>query len=293
MTLAALLTTASARAGDEARAEALFADAKRAMTEGRLGDACPALRESQRLDPSGGTALLLAVCLERQGKLVGARAAFDEALAWARRDGVAAREALARAHLAALARRITIVKIELEAASALATGAELSRDGEVAPRDAWDAPWPVDPGRHEVTLRAPGRAPSSIAFDAGDDGATFRVRLSFAPLPARDAAPAARPAPRRERATAAWALGGAAVASSVVGAYFGLSARAKMRDVRAACPSSPCADADAEATRDSARRHATASTVAFSVAAALGAGALWIGLRADRADARVSVGGAF
>lgn len=297
MSLVLLSSSPSVAASDdEARAEALFEDAKRAMTEGRLEEACPKLRESQRLDPSGGTALLLALCLERQGKLASAWVAFSDALARARRDGAPDREALATAHLAALGARIPRVLLEIEPGASALPGVALARDGAPVPRDEWGAPWPVDPGRHTLRLSAPGRPTTEAELDVANDGATYRVRLSLAPAP--EAPPPrdeAQTTPRRGSATpvAAWVLGGAAVASSLVGGYFGLSARSKMSEVRTLCPSSPCASAEAEALRDDARRRARVSTAAFALGVGLAAGAVWVGVRGDRATAGVALGGAF
>jgi len=61
-----------ARAADAPAAQALFDEAKRAMADGRWAEACPKLEESERLDPSIGTAFNLARCYEHVGRIASA-----------------------------------------------------------------------------------------------------------------------------------------------------------------------------------------------------------------------------
>src|SRR5262249_39294529 len=87
---------------DQATAEALFREARALMLSGKFGDACPKLAESQRLDPGGGTQLLLAQCYEHEGLLASAWLVYSDAIASSRSANRADREKLAREHLAAL-----------------------------------------------------------------------------------------------------------------------------------------------------------------------------------------------
>jgi hypothetical protein len=64
-----------AERADVAQAEALFRRGKESLAAGDHTRACSLLAESYRLDAATGTLLALALCHERQGKLV---AAIDE-----------------------------------------------------------------------------------------------------------------------------------------------------------------------------------------------------------------------
>src|SRR4051812_5968105 len=79
---------------DEALAEALFTAGKRLFQEGHFSEACSKLAESQHLDPAGGTAVLLATCLDRDGKTASAWLAYKQALGMAIRDHNGDREAI-------------------------------------------------------------------------------------------------------------------------------------------------------------------------------------------------------
>src|SRR4029077_14234466 len=80
-------------AQDKADAEVLFNAAKTALAAGNFGDACPKFAESQRKDPAIGTALYLAECYERSGRMASAWAQFRvaEDMANQRHDNRAAR----------------------------------------------------------------------------------------------------------------------------------------------------------------------------------------------------------
>jgi hypothetical protein len=80
-------------------AEQLFRNGRALLEAGQVGAACEKLSESQRIDPAGGTALLLGICLEEQGRFASAWAALRSARAVAVRDGRQDRIAVADEHL--------------------------------------------------------------------------------------------------------------------------------------------------------------------------------------------------
>src|SRR5262245_51518985 len=96
---------------DSATAQALFEDGKRLMAQGKYGDACPKLVESQRLDPGGGTLFAIALCHEGEGRTATAWADFNVALSEARKDKRADREAAAQERIKALEPKLTRYRV--------------------------------------------------------------------------------------------------------------------------------------------------------------------------------------
>jgi hypothetical protein len=154
----------AARAADpreEQLAQALFEEGRALMDKRRYAEACPKLKESQRLDPGGGTLLNLAICHEKEGKLATAKADYEEALAIAMRDARKDRQAIARARLTAL--EPTVPRLRVSVVSAADTpGLEIKLDGLVLRRAAWGVATPVDPGPHRLEASASGRAAWSM-----------------------------------------------------------------------------------------------------------------------------------
>ena len=70
LTISLATPLASAQQGpDIASAETLFEQARQLVAQGKLDEGCPKFAESQRMAPAAGTALNLASCYEKQGKL--------------------------------------------------------------------------------------------------------------------------------------------------------------------------------------------------------------------------------
>ncbi len=267
--------------------EALFQDAKRLLDAGHPEEACPKLAESQRLDPGGGTQLLLGICWERVGRFATAQVELGEALALAKRDGNDAREKIARQHLAAIEPRISRIRLTL-ASSVQKEELTLTLDGTELPRAVWDTPLPLDRGEHEVGVSAPGFVSTSLRIDLVEEGKTVNVAIPvLVPVDEEtepDVSGRADPGGRGEatpftptrpvvvasrepssRATWGWVLGGVGAASAGVGAAFGITALRLNNEVEAACPQVDCPVPSMERKQQNANRAATVSNVAFSV----------------------------
>lgn len=286
---------------DVATAQGLFDEGKRLMQAGKLDEGCPKLVESQRLDPAGGTLLVIALCHEAQGKTATAWAEFGVALGEARKDKRADREAAALEHIKALEPKLTRLRVLVPASSKL-EGLEVRRDGARVGDAQWGTPLPIDPGEHVFEARAPGKRTWSKPFAVKGEGAVVDVTIPLledepnvapapvvtpSPTPAPTTTTPPSPAPdsseawRAERSTRlTWAAiaGGAGLVASGVGIAFAASASSKWKDAENACPNLHCkTEADRKLGRD-AGTAADISTVFFvvgAVAAATGV-VLWL-----------------
>jgi len=286
---------------DIAVAQGLFDEGKRLMQAGKYDEGCPKLVESQRLDPAGGTLLVIALCHEGQGKTATAWAEFGEALGQARRDHRSDREAAALEHIKAIEPKLTRLRIVVNGKT---EGLEVRRDGARVGEAQWGTPLPVDPGDHTFEARAPFKKTWFQSLPVKGEGATIDVTI---PPLAEDVAPAVVAAPaagttgttgtaagqappagtrldqdsgsdRSTRLTWAAIVGGVGVVATGVGVAFGASAASQWSDAHKACPNAHCTnDADRQKGID-AGKTADVSTVFFLVGgAALATGiVLWV-----------------
>jgi serine/threonine-protein kinase len=252
-------------------AEQLFQEGRAALAQGRTAEACPLLADSLSIDPAGGTALLLADCWERLGKLATAWSAYQTALAYAVRDERADRAEAARARIAALTPKLP--RLRLVDHRNLPEGASLTLDGEALPSRAWRGAIPVDPGEHWIVLSASGHRAARIRFDAQTGRVTEVVLPRLArSTPQRRLDPRARPSSVvGDVGTTALAVG---LASLVAGAIAGvhalhLDARADER-----CPGAECSDPVAVGDSRAGLRAAQVSNAALGVGAVFSIGGL-------------------
>lgn len=270
---------ADVSAEDGAIAEALFREGRALLEDGKIDAACLKLEGSQKLDPKVGTLLNVAACHELQGRTASAWGEFLEAARLARVANVRDPKVLADvATKRAEALAPKLQRLAVERPETLPQDLELSLDGRVIPRGAWETPIPVDPGERVVTARAPGKLPW-----------TTRVLIEKAPLTTvavptlEPLAPVVTPVtpPRTEEeppsptTSAPFLIGaGAFVVGSGVGAYFGLRAISEKKERDRECDALGCSEVGLAKQRD-AHTSATVSTVAFAVGAAGGIFALY------------------
>jgi hypothetical protein len=246
-------------------AEELFQEAKQALSEGRASEACPKLADSHRLDPAGGTVLLLGLCLEQQGNLASAWSAFNDALGYAERDGRADRRDRAREHLKAIEPRLP--KMWLELPTSIPDGFRLDLDGTELPSSAWQTAVPLDPGPHEITASAPLHMAKVITFTASESLET-RVLVPALARPAD----AREPVPRktqRDIGLTTLILGGAVLVAGVIA---GITALRWDAVADSACPQTTCTDPNATAMSRQAAGAAHAANWTLGIGAVLGAG---------------------
>jgi hypothetical protein len=144
---------------DIAAAESLFRRGLEEMLAQRYATACPALEESQRLDPRHGTLFTLAECEANAGRLATAVAHYEDYLAAVSRAPVAQQSAQRDRVRVATERRdailgevptLTLVLPEFTPQDVLVT-----RDGIALGAPALNVPLPIDPGSHVVGIQLP------------------------------------------------------------------------------------------------------------------------------------------
>jgi hypothetical protein len=239
---------AFAQARDPAAGEALFQEGRRLMKAGDFAGACPKLEESLRLDPALGTLVNLASCEEERGRTATAwehwRAAADQLPSGDKRRVTAVARATA---LEKVLPRLTVTL-----AAEVSTEAEVKRDGVRLGRASLGLPLPVDPGRHVVTVVAPGREPrefeatlrarenQTLTLEPGPEIKLAKVeapppRWEDEKAPAALANVVARPATASSAPVVGWIVTGVGVAALAGAGYAGLQALAARKDAKSAC----------------------------------------------------------
>jgi hypothetical protein len=225
---------------DKALATALFQEGRTLMADGRIPEACLKFEESQRLDPGGGTILNLALCHERDGRLALAWSEFNEALAFARRDRRADREAAAQEYARQLEPRLSRLTVVVPPESRL-VGLRVERDGRELSEASWSVAVPIDGVEHAVRATAPGHAPFAISVSLSGEGKQTTVEIPrLAPAsPPTGAAVGAQAVPtvisaspldthdpvgHKAHRTAGWVVGAASLAQLGAAGYFGVRA---------------------------------------------------------------------
>jgi hypothetical protein len=295
--LAVLVATgdATAQGGETATAESLFRQGKQLMDAKDFARACPMLAESYRLDPATGALFALATCHEGEGKLASAWSRFADAGSRAQREGRADRVAAAKARMAAIEPKLSMLLIAVPDEVAALPGFEFKRDGIVLGRALIGVSVPVDGGDHVVDVAAAGKRPwrTSVPIKPEKDKRTVSVPSledaagAPAPAPASAAPPAGKstetgatklevaPAPAENALTGIQiggiVAGGLGVVGLAVGTVFGLTAIGKNNDSKNGCDKGVCTNADAFQARADARSAATISTVAVVAGGVLAA----------------------
>jgi hypothetical protein len=288
--VALLLVTSAARTAgaqtvagvqaDEDRRTAMYRQGVEAAAAGRWAEARERFQAALALRPSPRVFFSLAQCEEQLGQVASAQADYARAQQWAH-EAAADSDVAAAADQAARALEPRVPHLRVVVSGANSPAATLD-EKPIVPGE----PIPVDPGLHQVVVRATGMRDASVSAAVGEgQQLDLPVRLEVeapSPPPGRAldaapvaAAPSAGPGPWRAIALIA---GGAGVAALGVGAYFGVDARSKNDESYAqGCNGDEC-PAKAAATRRDALSAANASTVCVVAGGVLVAAgvALWI-----------------
>jgi hypothetical protein len=269
------------------RAQLLFQRGRDSLKNGRLQDAMRDLTESQRLDPKPGTLLNLALCEEKLGLLVEARAHLHQFEDVAQRDDD--RRPLATRHLVDIDDKLPRVTIRLGPEGAPAIVVRL--DGRNLEKGELKSPLPVDPGEHDLVLVRPDGKERRIPFHIEErqqllqiaewtDAAESPRAPSGSPSPATGAARQSEPEGssavgdlRESRRLAGLILGGVGVAAAGGAALSAIEVLKYKKIVEEHCDARGC-NADALAAAGPGKTWSTVGTVTGIAAVAfIGTGA--------------------
>jgi hypothetical protein len=178
------LFSATSHASDLAAAEALFDEGRALMQQGNFDAACPKFEESQRLDPSAGTALNLALCYERSGRTATAWAQYQvaERLATTQAREEVAAEASRKA--AELAPKLGTLSVQVAES---APGLEVQLGDMKLEQAALGSKIPVDAGSYTLHVTAPGFVPYQVDLTVADGRETNVAVPPLVPEPAERA----------------------------------------------------------------------------------------------------------
>jgi hypothetical protein len=188
--LALALSSSGARA-QAAAAETLFDKGREQMSAGDYPSACQSFQESDRLDPAVGTRFNLADCEEKRGRLATAWELF-KAVERDLRPGDE-RLPIARERREALEPKVPRLKVTL--AQGTPKEATVSCGALTLGAASLGLALPVDPGKRECTVKAPGAADRTYAVEV-KPGDTLSLEVRAGEAGGRAAAPVvvARPA---------------------------------------------------------------------------------------------------
>jgi len=287
------------------------------MKSGRIHEACPKYAESYRLDPRVGALLHWADCLEQDGKLASAYAAFRDAVELTERSADLRRD-FAVARVRSLEPRLSRIIIDAPK-DGLPPDATIQLDSLRIVASGLGVGIAVDPGEHSVRASAPGFAPFTSSLVVSGEGQieTVAIPTLERSVPAVSAPSAAGPVDQSARSTAAkpirpdlapkpagegspngqrWlgaGVGGTGVVALGVGAYFFSKMLGALDQRNELCPHDPCPEnTDQRRVRslESEARTAEAWGLGLSIGGVIAVVAgtvLYLGSARDRAAQRV------
>ncbi len=265
LALAAMLASANAAAvGVEPgkatpvqreQAQSRFVKGRELFTKAQYERALEEFAASHEIVASPNARLYSARCLRELGRLVAAYSEFGrtaiEARERSRDDARYVRTAeSAEEERRAIAPKLGFLSVTITHAT---EGTLLRVGGEPIRRSGWSEPIPVAPGKSEVSLETPSRAPlnqslelrpgetKSMSFDA-DAAPALPNDTAQAPV-ARPLAPVATEDPekrRRTMRTASYIAGGIGALGFTMFFVFGALSNAKYSDLKTACNGGPC-----------------------------------------------------
>ncbi len=274
----------AAPSDNEAKAKALFEEARELVKADKWDEACEKLVQSRKLSPRMLTTYRLADCYEHVGKTASAHAGFIEAADLAKAVGDSAKQQDALTRAKQVEGKLSRVVLELPKDESL----RIEIDGSKIPPALTREKIPLDPGEHELVASSDGKKPQTVTFTVPEGPAVTNVSV-----PALEDAPAAKEKPPvvedtptppppiddtktssgSTLKTAGFITIGVGIVALGVGSYLGLSAKSLDKDAEPLCTPRGCTP-EGKSLNDDARSRGNLATVVFTIGAVAAAGGL-------------------
>lgn len=280
----ALLPAGVVHADDVEDAQALYVKAREAYDALDYNTAYTLFNESQRLDPAPGTVLNLALSSDRLGRLTEASRLVNEVLEALDEDDE--RRPVAEKLRADLDDRMPLLTIE--------PGAEATvlLDGALVPREKLGTAIPLDPGSHELVIRAAGHQDNQQTLTVGEhERPTIRV-VPGPPLEAPQVIPEPPdvvPAGTPWWGILGWSVAGAGVASLGVTAVMAGLIVSRDTTVNAHCSPLRVCDDIAFAAAEEGKTFSNVGTATFIAGVVAIAGGLTLAIPSLIGDSEIAV----
>ena len=271
-----------------AKADKLFNEAIPLMESGDFEAAARKLEASFELDPAFATAMNLAACYEKTGKVASAWRRYRTAARLAEKNGEGELQKEANQAARGLKKDLPTLVIEVDASTRGLEGLRVTRGDQPVTSSEFGTSIYLDPGEYEIEAAAPGHEGFTTRVTAA------RGKSVTATIPALEATAEETPVIEPVGDTAAesdasgggssrrvigWTGIGTGVVAMAVGAVFARSAHLKWNNTitEGGCdPETELCTLEGQEQADSARLHADTATVMVSAGVALVAIGTWL-----------------
>lgn len=269
-------------AENKAAAEAMFAEGRRLMDQGKYAEACKKLEGSQRLDPGAGTLLNLSACYEANGQTASAWATYKEAAVAAQaRHPDWAQQATSK--IAALEPRLSTLTILVDKP---VDGLLVTRDGVKVEATTYGIAVPVDPGPHAIEASATGFRTARVEVTIGASKDANSITLP-ALVPGESSKPGGGGSGSGMRIAGIAAIG-VGVVGLVAASVAGVVALGKKNDASLSCgPDFKVCSTGGKALVDDAKATGVVSTIGFIAGGVLVAAGVTLILVAPKGEKKV------
>ncbi len=254
---------------EKLRADKLFDDGRRYLASKEYALACTAFEQSQASDPAIGTLLNIALCYETWGKTTAAHRWYVEAARLAK-EKTDDREKGAQAKVDELAPKVPHLTVVIP--SDVDIAATFMLDGNEIEKAKLAEDQLVEPGKHVIIARVPGKPPKETIVDV-KEGERKKVTIDVPRPEVKITITGGRRKKGKFYGGVTMLVGGSAAIG--IAGYVSLVARQDYADAVASCQDHVCTSQGAfDATQD-ARKKANLMTFVGAGGAALVGVGLW------------------